>query len=342
MLIESSGISEPLPVAETFTFEAADTGVQLGDVASLHNLVTVVDGASIFEQLDSVDTLVDRGWQAGAEDERTMAHLLCDQLEFADVLLLNKIDLLSGSSCDTIESLLRKINPKAEIMRTTRSQIDPALLLGKARFSLQKAEENTRWLVEARQHEHVPESIEFGISSFVFRARRPFHPERLQAALGSRPRVGALSHLLRLKGIAWLATRHDTQAHAALAGTQFTLAPGPPWWAATAREAWPAGVREEILQLWHEEHGDRQIELVCIGNELDHAAAGSALQACLLTDEEMAGGKCSWRRLVDPFSEAWEHQMAEHCTLDGHDHGEHCGDGGCDGSHGPKSGGEHI
>ena len=153
-----------------------------------------------------MDTLADRGWQATNDDERTVSHLLCDQLEFAGVLLVNKTDLLSGSSCDTVESLLKKINPTADCVRTVHGQIDPALLLGKARFSLQKAEENTGWLVEARQHEHKPETVEYGISSFVFRARRPFHPERLQAALGDRPRAGALGHLLRLKGIAWLAT----------------------------------------------------------------------------------------------------------------------------------------
>ena len=310
VLIESSGISEPLPVAETFTFGDADTGVTLGEVAQLHKLVTVVDAASIFDQLATVDKLADRGWQAAADDERTVAHLLCDQLEFADVLLVNKTDLLSGSSCDTVESLLRKINPAAEIMRTVRSQVDPALMLGKARFSLQRAEEHTRWLVEARQNEHTPETAEYGISSFVFRARVPFHPERLHAALGNRPRVGALSRLLRLKGIAWLATWHKTQAHAALAGTQFTMAPGPVWWAATSREEWPAGLHETIHELWDEKHGDRQTELVCIGHELDHAAAEAALRACLLTEEEMAGGEDGWRTLADPFAEACDQQCA--------------------------------
>jgi len=312
VLIESSGISEPLPVAETFTYADADTGVQLGAVASLHNLVTVVDAASIFEQLSTVDTLADRGWQTGDEDERTVAHLLCDQLEFSDVLLLNKTDLLSGASCDTVESLLRKINPAAEIIRAVRSRIEPALLLGTKRFSLDKAEQNTRWLVEARQNEHTPETAEYGISSFVFRARRPFHPERLQAALGRRPRVGALDRVLRLKGVAWLATRHGTQAHADIAGTQFTVAPGPPWWAATAVEERPAGLKEEIDALWHEEYGDRQIELVCIGRELDQAAVEEALEACLLTDEEMAGGAARWLALADPFREADGQGAHEH------------------------------
>jgi G3E family GTPase len=325
VLVESSGISEPLPVAETFTFGDEDSGLKLGDVAKLHNLVTVVDAAAILDQLATMDTLIDRGWQAQADDDRTVSHLLCDQLEFADVLLLNKTDLLNESNCDTVASFLKKINPTAEVMRTVHSRINPDLLLGKARFSLQKAEEHTKWLVEARHNEHTPETAEYGISSFVFRARRPFHPGRLQTALGGRPRVGALKQVLRLKGIAWLATQQETQGHAALAGTQFTLVPGPPWWAATARGEWPEGLKEEIQELWHEEHGDRQTELVCIGSELDHAAVEAELEACLLTDDEMAGGEHGWHELPDPFREAWERAMEEACGHD-HDH-SHGGDG---------------
>ena len=324
VIVESSGISEPLPVAETFTFTDESSGVSLGDVASLHNLVTVVDAASIFEQLTSVDTLADRGWQAGAGDERGVAHLMCEQLEFSDVLVLNKTDLLDDAQVAAVERLLKKVNPTAEVIRSVQSRVEPSLLLSKARFSLRKAEEHPQWLQEARAHEHTPETLEFGISSFIYRAKRPFHPARLHAALCARPRPGALERLLRLKGILWLATRHSQQGHAALAGTQFALSPGPPWWAALPADEWPEGLADDLKgsTLWDGEHGDRQSELVCIGQQLDHAAAAAALEACLLTEDEMAGGEARWAAMADPFAEAWEREAGEAGVYDGagHDH----------------------
>ena len=179
-------------------------------------------------------------------------------------------------------------------------------------------------MAEAREHEHTPETLEFGISSFIYRAKRPFHPARLHAALCARPRPGALERLLRLKGILWLATRHSQQGHAALAGTQFALSPGPPWWAALPADEWPEGLAEDLKgsTLWDGEHGDRQSELVCIGQQLDHAAAAAALEACLLTDAEMAGGEARWAAMADPFAEAWEREAGEAGVYDGagHDH----------------------
>ena len=316
VLVESSGISEPMPVAETFTFRDEATGVSLNDVASLANLVTVVDAASVFEQLGSMDTLVDRGWDEVDGDERTVAHLLSDQLEFADLLLINKCDLVTPAQRDAVEAFLRKVNPTAEVMRTEHGVLPPAALLERVRFSMHKAETYPQWLAEAREHEHTPETLEYGISSFVFRAKRPFHPKRLHAALGGRPRPGALAQLLRLKGFVWLATQPSQQAHAALAGTQFTMGPGPRWMAAVPREQWPEGMAEAMQaeqatrladgladseMLWDTEHGDRRTEMVCIGRDLDHEAARAQLEACLLTAEEMATGPKSWLALSDPF-----------------------------------------
>ena len=299
VIIESSGISEPLPVAETFTFKDHGTGVALNDVAALHNLVTVVDASSFFEQLHAVDKLADRGWQAGAADARTVAALLVDQVDFADVLLLNKIDAVDVAQLAQVETVLRKINPLAEIVRTKYGQLEPSALLDKSRFSLRQAEKHPQWLQEAREHEHTPETIEYGISSFVYRASRPFHPERLHAALGVRPRPGALAGLLRLKGFAWLATRNKRQVVLAVAGTQFGVTPGPPWWAFLGREHWP---KDLDTSAWHESHGDRRTELVVIGQEIDHAAAAAALDACLLTEEEMEGGEEAWAKLPDPLT----------------------------------------
>ena len=304
VIVESSGISEPLPVAETFTFEDKATGVSLSGVASLHNLVTVVDAASFFDQLGTIDKLTDRGWQAGVGDRRSVAELLCEQVDFSDVLLINKIDLVSDVQLAQVEKVLRKINPLAEIMRTEHSQLDPAVLLGKERFQLRRAQEHPQWLAEAREHEHSPETVEFGISSFIYRATKPFHPQRLHDALGSHEekRTGALSKLLRLKGFAWLATRNKRQVNLALAGTQFSVSPGPPWWAFMPKEHWPEGLEESIKEIWHEVHGDRRTSLVCIGQELDHVAATAALDACLLTDEEMAAGEKAWVALEDPLT----------------------------------------
>lgn len=300
-IVESSGISEPLPVAETFTFRDRATAVSLNDVASLANLVTVVDAASIFEQLESMDTLVDRGWHATKDDRRTVSHLLCDQLEFCDLLLVNKCDLVTRAQREAVLRFVRKVNPAAEIVCTEHSVLDPATLLGQRRFSMEKAEEHPSWLAEAREGEHTPETIEYGITSFVYRAGRPFHPRRLEAALGSRPRPGALAGLLRLKGFAWLASWPGQQATLALAGTMFTMTPGPLWVAAkaamTARHTWPEDVKARIERAeqdptgcadgWDARFGERRTELVCIGREMDHEAASAQLEDCLMTSEEM-------------------------------------------------------
>ena len=254
---------------------------------------------------------------------------------------------MTETQLGAVEAFLRKSNPTAEVVRTEHSVLAPVALLGTARFSMDKAEAHPQWLKEAREHEHTPETLEYGISSFIFRAKRPFHPERLYAALGQRPREGALGALLRLKGFTWLATRPDQQGHAALAGTQFTMAPGPPWLAAIPRHLWPEGLADQLqaeeaveageageaeeaelerdqtssrVSMWNAEHGDRRTELVCIGRELDGEAAQEQLEACLLTTDEMVDGTESWRALADPFAPAWaamggggahEHSAAE-------------------------------
>ena len=210
-------------------------------------------------------------------------------------------------------------------MRTEHSVVEPKALLATARFSMEKAEEHPQWLQEAREHEHTPETIEYGISSFVFRAKRPFHPQRLHDALGARPRPGALAGLLRLKGFAWLATRPKQQAAPALAGTQFTVSPASPWWAAIPRVHWPDGLAEEMEAdgAWDDEHGDRRTELVCIGRDLNPKEASGQLAECLLNDEEMAAMAANSLEIPDPYWEAWEaggHQNALEHVGGGGDH----------------------
>ena len=186
---------------------------------------------------------------------------------------------------------------------------------------MRMAEAHPQWLVEAREHEHTPKTLEYGISSFVFRTKRPFPPERLHAALSSRPLPGALAGLLRLKGFVWLATRPNQQFQAALAGTQFEISHGAPWWAIIPRHLWPDGLDEAFQASdgnWDAEHGDRRTELVCIGRDLDHAAGRAQLEACLLTKKEMVSGEESWLALADPWNEATE----EGGEQEGGEHGE--------------------
>ena len=177
ILIESSGISEPLPVAETFTFKDG-SGTSLGDVARLDTLVTVVDGASFLDELYAADKLKSRGWEAAAQDERTVAQLFCDQLEFANVIVMNKMDLMDDAGRERLKAIIRRFNPDAELIGATRGVVDPRRILGTGLFDMKKAQEHPEWLKEARIGEHVPETVEYGISSIVFRSKRPLNPTR--------------------------------------------------------------------------------------------------------------------------------------------------------------------
>ena len=302
LIIESSGISEPLPVAETFTFKD-DDGVTLMDVAELDTCVTVVDGSAFLRELDTLESLRQRGWHAAEEDERTVSHLLCDQVEFANVIVLNKCDLIDAAEKATVKALLRKFNPNAEIIEAVRGNVDPAKLLGTKRFSLAEAETHEEWLKEARIGEHTPETVEYGIHSFTFRSLRPFHPARLQKAFAQmEARAAPFDTLLRAKGFAWLATRCDIQGIFAFAGRRCSLEPGPIWWAAVPKNEWPGYLEEMIKPLWHEPFGDRQQEIVMIGQRMDQEKMEVALRACELTEEEYTEGEAAWSRLEDPFA----------------------------------------
>lgn len=287
LIIESSGISEPLPVAETFTF-TDEAGVSLSSVARLDTLVTVVDASTFNDEIETMDTLKRRGWQADGSDSRSVAELLCEQIEFANVVVLNKCDVIDEEDQEKVEILLRKLNPEAIIVRSCFGKIDPWAVLNTKRFTIAGAEKSPMWLKEARVGEHKTESDEFGIRSFTFRCVRPFHPARLfQAAQMMESRSGgALSSVVRLKGFAWIATHPEQQAILAFAGRSFKLTPGAPWWAAIERSMWPEGLAEAILPLWHEPFGDRQNEVVVIGKSMDIEAVKGFFLSCTLTDDE--------------------------------------------------------
>ena len=244
VLIESSGISEPMPVAETFTFQD-ESGASLGDVARLDTLVTVVDGHSFMEELHAADALKGRGWAVSAEDERTVAQLFCDQVEFANVVVMNKMDLMDDAARLKLRALLGRVNPGAKLVEATFGAVDPREVLGTERFDVEEAARHPGWLKEARVGEHVSESLEYGVSSFVFASRRPLEARRLVAALHSFTRDGleclegyakaeAGGRILRAKGKVWLAhpQSHVSQGQASLAGRRFTMEFGNPWAAA--------------------------------------------------------------------------------------------------------------
>ena len=300
LLIESTGISEPLPVAETFTF-ADEAGLCLGDVAQLDTLVTVVDGANFLRDYQSADGLADRGQSLGAEDERQVVDLLVDQVEFADVLVVNKTDLMPAEAAAELEAILNTLNPTARVVRAERGKVPLDAILATGRFDLQAAKQAPGWLAVLRGQE-MPETAEYGITSFAYRARRPFHPERLMRFIQNKK----LQHgLLRSKGFAWVATRPDWVALWSQAGRVFELSPHAVWWASVPPDGWPddAEQRADIRAEFDGEYGDRRQEVVFIGRHLDEPTYRAAVDACLLTDGEMNSGPAVWNTFRDPFPE---------------------------------------
>jgi G3E family GTPase len=298
LLIESTGISEPLPVAETFTFPL-DDGTSLGDVARLDTMVTVVDAKNILHELDTLDTLQDREMGMSDDDERTIADLLVDQIEFANVLVLNKTDLVSTDDLGRVEALLKRMNPSAKLIRARFGEVPLKEVLNTGRFDFDHASTFEEWL---SGEVHTPETEEYGVSSFVYRARRPFHPQRLMDVLEG----SMLDGVIRSKGFVWLATRHNMVGVWSQAGEVISLDYGGEWWADTPADEYPADpvLVAEIKRLFEGEYGDRRQEIVIIGIGLDREAITVALDACLLTDTEMALGWRKWRKFPDPFT-AW-------------------------------------
>lgn len=302
LLIESTGISEPMPVAETFTF-ADSEGASLSDVARLDTMVTVVDGANFLRDYTSSDSLADRSLSLGPEDARDVVDLLIEQVEFADVLVLNKIDRLTAAEADRMEGILQHLNPEARIVRATQGQVPLQEILSTGRFDFERAAAAPGWLQELRGA-HVPETEAYGIASFVYRARRPFHPTRFAEFIREEwPGV------LRSKGFCWIATRPDWVGVWSQAGVTCSLEAGGMWWAATPQEDWPSDAEERarIEREFAGEHGDRRQEIVLIGIGMNQAALCARLDACLLSDAEWRRGPTAWLRLTDPLA-SWDEE----------------------------------
>jgi G3E family GTPase len=300
LLIESTGVSEPMPVAATFDFTTED-GFCLGDVAKLDTMVTVVDAKAFLEDYASADTLRQRGESAGEEDHRLLVDLLIEQVEFADTIVVNKADLVTPEEMGRLAALLATFNPTAEILSTAHGHVPLSKVLNTGRFDMERAQNAAGWQ-KAMSGEHLPESEEFGVTSFVWRARRPVHPVRFKALI-----EGDLPGVVRAKGFFWLATRHAWVGEWQLAGRMGRHQGAGFWWAAIEEKRWPEDPswRKMIRDLWVEPSGDRRQEIVFIGIGMDEAKLRAELDATLLTNEEWRAGPRAHARLPDPFP-AWE------------------------------------
>jgi G3E family GTPase len=309
LLIESTGISEPMPVAATFSFED-EQGNSLSKLSRLDTMVTVVDSEKFLEDMESYDDLVDRHLALSEEDTRNVADLLIDQVEFANVLVLNKTDRLNPQQLQRLGALLHKINPSARQVLATHGQVQPQEILNTGLYREEDSSRMAGWLEEL-QGRHTPETEEYGISSFIYRARRPFHPQRLWDTLGE-----TFDGVLRAKGFFWLATKHDLIGVYSQAGNCVSTEPQRYWYAALDRDQWPQD--EASLQalhaLWQEPYGDRMQELVFIGIAMDQAEIESALNSCLLTNEEYALGAVHWQTWPDPFGD-WQANPPEESVI---------------------------
>jgi G3E family GTPase len=331
LLIESTGVSEPMSVAETFTFEDAG-GLKLGDVAEIDTLVTVVDGSRFMNELDTLESLRARNWHADPEDKRTIAHLLCDQVEFANVIILNKCDLMSYKDKIQVKALIQKMNPTARLIESEFSNVPLESVLGTRLFSMSEAEKHEGWLQEARYGEHTPETEEYGIGSFTYRATRPFLPHKLDTVLknllGGFEAPFDSSNVIRAKGFIWLANCPQLQGEFSLAGNHYSLLPGNPWWAEIDKSHWPENLERDIGPLWHEPYGDRQQEIVVIGQNLNQEAVCRAFNECLVSDDSMKVGQELWNKMVqesgDPFQDTWDEAIVlaqkEGNSSHNHDH----------------------
>lgn len=297
LLIESTGISEPLPVAATFDFRDEE-GESLSDVARLDTMVTVVDAVNLLKDYSSHDFLSDRGETMGEDDERTLVNLLVEQIEFADVVILNKVADAGRERTDAARKIIRSLNADAQIIETNHSDVTAETILDTGLFDFERAHEHPMWAKELYGFaDHVPETEEYGVASFVYRARRPFDPQKIHDVLN-----GPLPGVIRAKGHFWLATRPDWVAEFSLAGALSSVTPLGTWWAAVPMERWPdhEGARNYLASHWQEPWGDRRQEIVFIGAGIDWPAIKARLDSALVPEHEAPGPE-ALPDLPDPF-----------------------------------------
>lgn len=298
IMIESSGISEPVPVAQTFSYIDEEMNIDLTKFCQLDTMVTVVDANRFWHDFESGDSLLDRKEAVGDNDVRNIADLLIDQIEFCNVLVLNKCDLVKAEDLEKLENVIRMLQPEAKIIRSVNSVVDPQEILNTGLFDFEKASESAGWLKELTigPADHTPETEEYGISSFVYSRKRPFHSERFDDWCQTMP-----VEIVRAKGIAWCASRNDLAILLSQAGPSVTLEPISYWLASLSKAEQEQILSEEdadLLDDWDDEHGDRHTKLVFIGIDLNVDVITKELDACLLTTSEFDE---EWSKLSDPF-----------------------------------------
>lgn len=281
ILIESSGISEPVPVAQTFSYMDEELGIDLSKICRLDTMVTVVDAARFWADFASGETLLERKEAAAADDEREIADLLIDQIEFANVLIVNKLDMVDVQKAEELTAVLQRLNPDAKIINTEHSKVELTEVLNTNLFDFEKSSQSAGWLKELNG-EHIPETEEYGIGSFVFKSDRPFHPERLMEWIIDWP-----VEVVRSKGFLWIATRDEVAVLLSQAGPSLSI---------------------EQAGAWDMEYGVKMTELVLIGIAMDQQAISDELQKCVLTDEEM---EMAWNSFTDPLPAFYEEMEAK-------------------------------
>ena len=298
LVIESTGISEPLPVAETFTFED-ETGVSLSDAANLDTMVTVVDAVNFIKDYEEAKYLQETGESLGEDDERSVADLLVDQIEFADVILISKTDLVKDKDINKLKAIIKTLNTQAEIIPIKEGNVEIDKVLNTGLFNFDKAKEAPGWLKEMRG-EHIPETEEYGIGSFSYTARRPFFPDKFYKFLHSTEQYGKL---IRSKGFFWLGSRLEYAGQWSQAGGIARYGYAGLFWRSVPKENWPTDEQAlaTIKENWIEPFGDMRQELVFIGQGLDEAAMKKALDECLVSEDDMLKDAEFWNNLDDPF-----------------------------------------
>ena len=302
LLIESTGISEPMPVAATFDF-TSEEGDSLNDVSVIDNMLTVVDAHNLLADFGSTDFLADRGQVVGEEDNRRLVSLLTEQIEFANVIVINKTDLVNAERLGQVHAIIKALNPKARVVESVRGEVPLEHIFNTRLFNLEDASAMPGWVQELEGQSvathKASESETYGLRSFVYRSREPFHPQRFHDFLQA-----PITGLIRSKGYFWLASRADWVGSLSGAGKLMNIEPVGQWWAASPRSRWPvdAALRRDIEAGWQEPWGDRKQELVFIGDRhLDEAAVRKALDACQLNFTETRKGIKTWSELRDPF-----------------------------------------
>ncbi|MFB6804065.1 GTP-binding protein [Peribacillus butanolivorans] len=294
IVIESTGISEPVPVAQTFTYVDENVGIDLSKFCRLDTMVTVVDAKNFWKDYASGETLIDRMQATDEADQREVVDLLIDQIEFANVILLNKIDLMKAEEVAELNAVLQKINPDARIIETSHSQVPLKEVMNTQLFDFEKASQGAGWIKELNE-EHIPESEEYGIVSFVYRRKKPFHPSRLMTWLESWP-----VEVVRAKGFLWLASRNDTAGLLSQAGPSLMIQGAGKWIAAYPKDEQQQILQDEpeLLKSWDDLYGDRMTELVMIGIQMNQQEIENELDQCLLTEIEL---QQDWSLYEDPL-----------------------------------------